>query len=215
MRLILVLLGLGLFLQPVRLQAFQWVTIQYRSGDWYNSRQGVELFLKQLQSRTTINVEQNIKELPLDDERLFEYAFIFINGHVPIVINDREKEFLRRFIQNGGFVFINDDYGIDESVRKIIAEVFPGMPLKEIPFTHPIYHCFYQFPQGIPKIHEHDGGRPQALGLFQGDRLVLFYAFNTDIADGWDPPSVHNDPDAIRESAIRMGINIVVYALSH
>ncbi len=209
-----VLFCLLLFL-PLSGFSFQWVIVQYKSGDWYNARPSVMNLLKELEKRTTIEVDHKIPELSLEDERIFEYSFLFLNGHVPVVMNSKEKDFLRRYILNGGFLFINDDYGIDKSVREILSEVFPDYPLQDIPYNHPIYHSLYDFPAGLPKIHEHDGGAPRGMGIVINSRVCVFYAFNADIADGWDDESVHNDPMEKREQALRMGINIVIYALSH
>lgn len=209
----ILLLCWGLALPPA--WSWQWVTLKYRSGDWYNSRQGVETLLREISLRTTVEVQTDILELDLEDIRIFEQPFLFLNGHVPLSMGAREKENFRRYVQSGGFVFINDDYGMDESVRTLLSEIFPGQPLTALPFDHELYHCFYSFPQGLPKIHEHDGGAPRGLGIFVNGRLSVYYSANTDIADGWDPPAVHNDPPEIREKALRMGVNIIVYALSH
>ncbi|MGC8765533.1 MAG: DUF4159 domain-containing protein [Brevinematia bacterium] len=201
------------FLRP--LFPFDVVLIKYPKSDYYNARKGVSLFLKELKERTTINVNEKIFELSLEDIEIFEHYFLILNGHVPVELSEVEKKNLKIFLENGGFLFANDDYGMDKSFRKLMKEIFPDKPLVRIPFSHRIYHCFYHFQSGIPKIHEHDGGPPEGLGIFFGDRLAVFYAFNTDIMDGWDPVEVHNDPPEKREEAIRMGINIVVYSLEN
>lgn len=193
---------------------FTFVIVQYTGGDWYNARAGVGVFLTELSARTTIDTEKKAVELPLSDTAIFGHPFLFINGHAPLLLNDRERHHLRQYILAGGFVFVNDDYGLDESFRKLCGEVFPEYPLTEVPWDHGIYSCFYRFDKGLPKIHEHDGGAPKGYGLFINGRLALYYAFNTDIADGWDPPGTHDDPPQVRESAVRMGINIVVWALT-
>jgi hypothetical protein len=193
---------------------FSFVIIKYHLGDWYNQRDAVSRFLVELAARTTISVDTNYVELELDDERVFEHPFLFINGHVPLRWNDREILALRRYLASGGFVFVNDDYGLDESFRKEIARAYPDNPLREIPYSHPVYHCFYEFPRGLPKIHEHDGKPQQAFGLFLDGRLALFYDYQSDIADGWDAEEVHHDPAEKREAAFRMGVNLAVYALT-
>lgn len=194
---------------------FDFVIVKYKSGDYYNARDGVKNFLSELKKRTVIAVNPALIELPLDDKEIFRHHFIFINGHIPITLNETEKRNLRQFVLNGGFVFANDDYGMDESFREIMKEVFPDYPLQEIDFKNSIYSCFYHFKNGIPKIHEHYEGPPKALGIFVNNRIALFYAYNSDIGDGWDDPEVHNDPPEKREAAFRMGINIVVYSLSY
>ena len=204
-----------LILLPVLLWPFDFVILKYRSGDWYNAFDGVKNFLRELSGRTTVDTLPEPIELGLDDERIFEHQFLFLNGHVPVILDEKEKANLRKFVLNGGFVFVNDDYGLDESFRKVIAEVFPEYKFEKVAFDHPVYHCFYEFKEGLPKIHEHDGAPPEGWGLFVGGRLAIFYAFESDIADGWDYPEVHNDSADKREAAFRMGVNIVIYSLTY
>jgi len=204
-----------LFSLTKSISAFDFVILKYKSGDYYNACEGVRNFLKELSKRTTIEVNENPLELSLEDPALFNHYFLFLNGHVPLELSEKEKLNLRKFLLNGGFLFANDDYGMDESFRKMIKDVFPEYSLTEVNFSHPIYNVFYKFPEGIPKIHEHYEGPPKALAIFIKNRIAVFYAYNTDIADGWDLPEVHKDPPEKREAAIRMGINIVMYSLSY
>lgn len=120
-----------------------------------------------------------------------------------------------RYFERGGFLWADDNYGMDRHLRAQLDRVLPGSPLVELPFDHEIYHSFYEFPEGLPKIHEHDGGPPHGYGVYLNGRMVVFYSFNTDIGDGLEDGEVHNDPPEKREAALRMGINIAVYALSH
>ncbi len=211
---IIILVCMPVFFCFSALASFDFVILKYKSGDYYNARAGVGNFLIELKKRTTIDVNETPIELSLEDENLFNYYFLFLNGHVPIQFSEKEKLLLRRFVLNGGFLFANDDYGMDESFRKVIKEVFPDYNLIEIDFNHPVYHIFYNFNQGLPKIHEHYEGAPRAYGIFINGRLAVFYDYNSDIADGWDSPEVHNDPPEKREAAFKMGINIVIYSLS-
>ncbi len=189
--------------------------VKYRGGDWYNNIDSVKNLLKYVSERTSIKVNKEPKLVSLESKEIFDCDILYISGHVPISFNETEKRNLRDYLINyKGFVFVNDDYGMDESFRKEIKKVFPEYNLELVPFSHPIYNVFYKFPNGLPKVHEHDGGPPEGLGIFVDGELRLFYAYNTDIGDGWDSPEVHNDPEEIREEAIRMGINIIVYALS-
>ncbi len=197
----------------VNLYSFDIVLVKYPKGDHYNARKGVKNFISELKKRTNIKVDDKIYELSLDDVNIFEHYFLILNGHVPIELSETEKKNLKIFLENGGFLFANDDYGMDKSFRKLMKDIFPDKELVKVPFSHSIYNCFYRFKNGIPKIHEHDGGPPEGLGIFIGKRLAVFYAFNTDIMDGWDPEEVHNDPLEKREEAIRMGVNIVLYSL--
>lgn len=199
----------------VNVYGFDWVIVKYHLGDWYNARDAVGNFLEELEERTAIDVDDEIEELEMDDERIFEHYFLFINGHVPITMNETEKDYFRKFVLNGGFVLVNDDYGLDESFRELIEEVFPEYTFAQIPFDHEIYHCFYEFDEGLPKIHEHDGEPAEGWGLFVDDRIGIYYVYSSDIVDGWDYPSVHDDPEDLRELAFQMGVNIVVYSLSY
>ena len=119
----------------------------------------------------------------------------------------------RSYLEKGGFLYADDDYGMDKYFREEMKKVFPNKELVEIPFSHPIFHSHYKFPKGLPKIHEHDGGPPQAFGIFHEGRLVVFYSFNTNISDGWPDPQIHGDPEEVRTKAFEMGTNIFVYAL--
>jgi hypothetical protein len=189
--------------------------VKYRGGDWYNNIDSVKNLLRYISERTSIKVNREPKLVSLESKEIFDCDILYISGHVPINFNEIEKKNLRDYLINyKGFVFVNDDYGMDESFRKEIKKVFPEYSLEVVPFSHPIYNIFYKFPNGLPKIHEHDGGPPEGLGIFIEGELRLFYAYNTDIGDGWDSPEVHNDPENVREEAIRMGINIVMYALT-
>jgi hypothetical protein len=195
---------------------FVFAVVKYGGGgDWYNGLSGVRNLLRELNKRTTIRAREREKVVKLTDSDLFSYPFIYINGHGNIKLSPDEVKRLRRFLSTGGFLFINDDYGLDKYIRREMKRVFPEKDFVELPFTHEIYHCFYHFPKGLPKIHEHHGGPPKGYGIYVKGRLAVFYDYNTDIADGWEDESVHGDPAHLREEAIKMGINIIVYALTH
>ncbi|RKZ21499.1 hypothetical protein DRQ18_04365, partial [bacterium] len=146
---------------------------------------------------------------------IFSHPFVFVTGHGNIVFSEEEIKNIRRYLENGGFIYVDDDYGMDEYIRREIMRIFPSRKLVEVPFDHPIYHIFYDFPQGLPKIHEHYKGPPKGYGIFMDGRLALFYTYNTNISDGWADPEVHRDPPLKRELAIKMGINILLYALTY
>jgi hypothetical protein len=139
---------------------------------------------------------------------------VYLNGHGTIRLTEAEAQRLRSYLLSGGFLFADDNYGLDASLRSEIRRVFPDRDLVAIPFSHPIYHCFYDLPDGPPKIHEHDGKPSEGLGIFDGDRLMVFYTYQADIGDGLEDPEVHQDPAEVREAAMRMAVNTVVYALS-
>ncbi|MBN2011070.1 DUF4159 domain-containing protein [candidate division KSB1 bacterium] len=188
--------------------------LKYRGGgDWYNDPTAIPNLLNFVKQNTLIQTAQDEKKLTLLSEELFTYPMLFITGHGKMVFSDEEVKNLRTYLMNGGFLYADDDYGMDEFFRAAIKKAFPDKELVEIPFSHPIYHCHYDFPTGPPKIHEHDGGPPKAFGLFHESRLILYYTFNTNISDGWPDADVHGNPEDVRLKAFKMGTNIVVYAL--
>jgi len=155
------------------------------------------------------------KRVKIEDEDLFAHPFLFATGHGTIKLSETEKERLRQYLLAGGFLFINDSYGMDKSVRGAVADLFPEYKLEEIPFDHPIYHCFFDFPNGPPKIHEHDNKPARGWGINIDDRLVLYYVHESDIGDGWEDSHVHNDPPEKRLDALKMGLNIVTYSMAY
>jgi len=137
-----------------------------------------------------------------------------MTGHGNIRLSDSEATRLRRYLEGGGFLHIDDNYGLDEPMRREMKKVFPEKEFVELPFSHPIYHTHFDFPNGLPKIHEHDGKAPQGFGLFSdAGRLLVFYSYESDLGDGWEPESVHNAPSEKRQAALRMGTNILAYAM--
>lgn len=195
-------------------QSFFIARLKYEGGgDWYNDPDAIPNLTQELNKRTNIRTEVIDKAVSLTDEELFRYPFLFITGHGNINLSDAEVKRLRDFLTNGGFLYADDDYGMDESFRREMKKVFPENDLVELPFDHPIYHIIYDFPKGLPKIHEHYEGPPKGLGLFYQGRLVVYYTWNSNISDGWT--EAHDDPFEKRDVAFRMGVNIVAYALTH
>jgi len=184
-------------------------------GDWYDGPSGTVNLLRFLRQQTRVDAAAQEARVGIMDEDFFAYPFYYVTGHGNVRLSEEEAARLRTYLENGGFLFANDDYGMDPSFRREMKRVFPEKDLVEIPPSHGIFHCLFDFPDGLPKVHEHDGGPPHAYGLFCDRRLVVFYTFNTDIADGWDDPEVHHDPPEKREAALRMGANIVVWALTN
>lgn len=207
---------LGLLLTAAAAAPLKVARLKYGGGgDWYANPTGLPNLLKAVRQRTTIDVNPTEDTIALDDDRVFDYAAVFVTGHGQIKFAPQQAQRLRRYLLNGGFMHVDDNYGLDESFRKAIKDVFPDRPLIELPFNHPLYHNPYQFPQGLPKIHEHHGGPPHGYGILDKGRVVLFYSYNTDINDGWESADVHHDPPDKHEAALRMGIDILVYALTH
>lgn len=190
--------------------------LKYRGGgDWYANPTALPNLLAGISSRTDLESAERPAAVSPDDDELFLYPMIHMTGHGRVAFSDEEATALRRYFERGGFLWADDNYGMDRHFRTQLDRVLPGAALVELPFDHEIYHSFYEFPEGLPKIHEHDGGPPHGYGVFLDGRMVVFYSFNTDIGDGLEDGEVHNDPPDKREAALRMGINIVVYALSH
>lgn len=197
---------------------FQAARLKYGGGgDWYSNPSSLPNLMKGVAERTGIVVDGNGDEaqIGLDDPRLFQYPLLYLNGHGEVKFTESELETLRKYLENGGFLWADDNYGMDASFRREMRRLYPESPLVDLPFDHPIYRSFYEFPAGLPKIHEHDGKPAQGLGLFRDGRLVAFYTYETDVGDGLEDAGVHDDPERIRELAMRMAVNIVVYVMTH
>lgn len=190
------------------------VRIKYNGGDWYNDPTIIPNMMTEFEKRTGIKTNKEEIVLTLNDPTIFYYPFIFITGHENIFLNQDEQEFLRRYLWNGGFLYIDDDYGMDENIRRELSKVLPDNQLILIPNEHKIYNCFYKFPEGLPKIHEHYEGPPKGYGIFINGRLAVFYTYNSNISDGWNDPDVYKDPPEKREEAFRMGVNIIYFSLT-
>ncbi len=202
--------------QPSAGSGFVVARLKYDGGgDWYSNPSSLPNLARALKDRTTIPVEsQDEAQVSILDPDFFNYPYVYMNGHGTVRFTDAEVERLRAYLLGGGFLFADDNYGMDKSFRAEMARVFPDRKLVDVPFDHPIYHCFYDLPKGPPKVHEHDGLPSEGLGIFEGNRLVVFYTYQSDIGDGIEDAEVHKDPPEIREQAMKMAVNTVVYALS-
>jgi hypothetical protein len=188
--------------------------LQYDGGgDWYANPSSLPNLIKAIRTRTTLAVEPEEARIRLTDPRLWEYAFLHVTGHGNIHFSDVEIDKLREWLAHGGFLHVDDNYGLDESFRREIARVFPDRPMVEVPLDHPIYHLVYDFPHGLPKIHEHDGKPPQGFGIFIGGRLAVYYTYQCDLGNGWEDVGTYpGDPAELHEEALKMGVNLFVYA---
>jgi hypothetical protein len=217
--------GLGLLLlqimtagaqAPPAGSAFTMARLKYSGGgDWYNDPSIIPNLHAFLRLSLGMKCAEDEVRRSILDENLFACPVLFMTGHGRISFSDREAVRLREYLLAGGFLFADDDYGMDEHFRREMKKVFPDKELTGVPFSHEVFQAPFSFINGLPKIHEHDGGPPKAFGYFHRGRMVVFYAFNTNISDGWASPEVHNDPPEKREQALRMGANLVFYALTH
>lgn len=190
--------------------------VQYSGGgDWYSDEESlVELFAFARQ-HTLLDLGRQEDVVELTTDKLFTYPYLYLTGHGNVTFSQSEADRLRRYLLQGGFLHVDDNYGLDEHIRPELEKVFPEKQLVEVPFDHPIYHIQYDFPSGLPKIHEHDGEPPKGYGYFDDNgRLMVFYTVETDLGDGWEPASVHQNPPEKRRAALRMGTNILTYAMT-
>lgn len=181
-------------------------------GDWYSNLETslpnlIEFCNKELGTR--IDPEQAIVDI--GDRSIYNYPFLHLTGHGNIIFNDQEVQNLRTYLTSGGFLHIDDNYGMDKFIRPQMKKVFPELEFIELPPSHPIFHQAFDFAQGLPKIHEHDNNRPQAFGLYYEGRLVCLYTFESDLGDGWEDPRVHNDTPANHLKSLQMGANIIQF----
>lgn len=194
---------------------FQIARLKYSGGgDWYNDPSAEVNLLKFVQVNTNIKVNAEYKFVDVSSDEIFSFPFLFLTGHGNIVFSADEAKRLRSYLENGGFLYIDDDYGLDKAIRREMKKVFPENDFIEVPFSHKIFNIFYKFENGIPKTHEHDKNAPQTFGIFLGERLSVLYTFESNPSDGWADPEVHNDPKDKREEALKFGTNIIIYALS-
>ena len=184
-------------------------------GDWYANPSSIPNLLKAIRTRTALNVSADEKVVRLNSDDLWSVPFLHMTGHGNVRFSDSDLVTLRRWIEQGGFLHADDNYGMDESFRREMGRLFPDQQLVEVPLDHPVYRLVYNFPRGIPKIHEHDGKPAQAFGIFLRGRLVVFYSYETDLGDGWEDAEVHRDSAEKREEAIRMGVNLFAYAVGY
>ena len=200
--------------QTAKKSLFTIARLKYQGGgDWYNDPSAIPNLLKFLKQKTSMQTANDEAKVEIMDQELFSYPMLFMTGHGKITFSDEEAQRLRLYLVNGGFLYADDDYGMDKYFRAVMKKVFPDKKLVELPLNHPIYRSHFYFKNGVPKIHEHDGGAPHAYGIFHEGRLIVYYTFNTNISDGWPDPDVHKDPEEVRLQALKMGVNIVVYAL--
>ena len=202
-------------LYSLQAQTFSIARIHYGGGgDWYSDPSSIPNLLNYLNKNTAISTNLEEIRIKLTDEDANQHPYLYLTGHGNIKFSDDEVIALRSILMNNGFLHADDNYGMDASFRREIKRVFPNKDLVPLPYTHRLFDSYYSFPNGLPKIHEHDGKAPQALALFEGERIILLYTYESDLGDGWENESVHQDPWPVREAALKMGVNIIYFALT-
>ena len=190
--------------------------LKYKGGgDWYGNPTALPNLIKFCNDNIKTKINPKPQTVEVGSSDIFQYPFLQMTGHGNVFFNEADAENLRNYLISGGFLHIDDNYGMQAYIVKELKKVFPNQELVELPVTHKIFNSAYKFPRGLPKIHEHDGKRPQAFGIFNKSRLVLLFTYESDLGDGWEDAETHNDPANIREKALKMGANIVKYAFEN
>ena len=184
-------------------------------GDWYANPTAIPNLVEFSNINIKTNISKNPQSVAVNSEDIFNFPILFLTGHGNILFSDDEASNLRNYLISGGFLHISDNYGLDKYIRRELKKVFPSLEFKEVPTNHPIYNQTFKFPNGMPKIHEHDKKQAQGFGLFFEGRLVVFYDYETDLSDGWEDEVIHNNPKSVREKALKMGANIIEYAFKN
>ena len=186
--------------------------LKYSGGDWYSNPTALPNLARFANQQANMNINPSYGTVEVGSADIFNYPFVYMTGHGNVLFSDFEAENLRNYLIGGGFLHIDDNYGMDPFVRVAMKKVFPELDFIELPFTHDLYREPFNFPEGLPKIHEHEGKPPQGFGLFWEGRLICFYSYESDLGNGWEDREVHNNPESLRQKALRMGVNLLTYA---
>lgn len=214
-KIFVLLIGICLLVKLTQAQEIV-ARIQYDGGgDWYGNQTTFINIFQFIRNETGLSLATKEGVISLKTTDCFDYPMLYIAGHGNVKFSEKEIKTLRNYLISGGFLWADDDYGMDKSFRREMKKVFPDLKWVEVPFDHPIYSFRYSFPNGLPKIHEHDGGPPKGLALFYQGRMICFYSLNTDISDGCESPEIHGDPEEKRISALRFATNLIFYCLTH
>ncbi len=184
-------------------------------GDWYSDPTAIPNLVAFCNKNMSSAIQEKVEQVEPDSPDIFQYAYVGMTGHGNVSFTDMGAENLREYLLSGGFLHADDNYGMKPYFIEAMKKVFPDKQWKELPADHPIFNSVFKFPEGLPKIHRHDNKRPQALGLFHKGRLIVLFTVESDISDGWEDPSVHNDPKDVRQKALKMGANIIYYVFTH
>ncbi len=189
--------------------------LKYKGGgDWYANPTALPNLIEFCNRNINTSIDPKPATVEVGSTEIFQYPYVHMTGHGNVFFTEEEAENLRMYLLSGGFLHIDDNYGMAPYLNKELKKVFPGKEMEELGSDHPVFNQTYSFQTGLPKIHEHDGKRPQAFGIFEQDRLLLLFTFESDLGDGWEDPEVHNDPEEIRNTALRMGANIIQFAFN-
>lgn len=183
-------------------------------GDWYANKTALPNLIRFCNQELGMNLQPEEDVVEVGSSDLFSYPYVYMTGHGNVVFTANEAQNLRQYLLGGGFLHVDDNYGMDAFVRLELKKVFPELELVELPFSHPVYHQKFEFPRGLPKIHEHDGKPAQGFGLIYEGRLVVFYSYECDLGNGWEDARIHNDPEEKRQQALRMGANLISYSFT-
>ncbi|MGB3618440.1 MAG: DUF4159 domain-containing protein [Catalinimonas sp.] len=207
------LLPVALVAQP---HSFKIAKLKYNGGgDWYANPTALPNFIDFCNQRLSMNIAPEGEVVEVGSPEIFAYPFVYMTGHGNVRFSAEEAENLRSYLIGGGFLHVDDNYGLDPFVRIEMKKVFPELEFVELPFDHPVYHQKFNFPNGLPKIHEHDNKPPQGFGLLWEGRLVCFYSYEADLGNGWEDQRIYNDPEEVRQQALRMGANLLTFALTN
>ncbi len=212
---ILILLFIGVICSFSKVPTYKLAVLKYNGGgDWYSNPTSLTNLIKYCNSTISTNINETTDQVHIGSEEIFNYPFLHMTGHGNVIFSADEISNLRKYLKNGGFLHVDDNYGMDKFIRRELKKLFPEQKLIELPFSHPIFHQKFDFPDGLPKIHEHDNKPPQAFGLFHENKLVVLYTYECDLGDGWEDKEVHNDDDETRTKALKMGANIIQFVLT-
>ncbi len=184
-------------------------------GDWYANPTAIPNLIEFVNKNIKTTISKSPQSVAIGSEDIFNFPLLFMTGHGNVFFSDKEATNLKNYLISGGFLHISDNYGLDKFIRRELEKVFPNLEFKEIPSNHAIYNLTFKFPEGMPKIHEHDKKPAQGFGLFYEGRLVVLYDYETDLSDGWEDKIIHNNPKEVREKALKMGANIIEYAFTN
>ena len=183
-------------------------------GDWYSNKTALPNLIEFCNDQLNTNIEEYEDVVDIGSPDIFLYPYVYMTGHGNVVFTQTQADNLRTYLTSGGFLHVDDNYGLDQFIRIEMKKVFPELDFVELPFDHPIYHQKFDFRDGLPKIHQHDGKPPQGFGLIYEGNLVCFYSYESDLGNGWEDQSIYNDPEELRQQALQMGANIITYAFT-